>query len=106
MVDDSWIEKPGGSSMSMALRIPPRFGVWPTAGHPAAASVATTATRPTAQRDVIGPPCKRSRVSSAEPHQLERGAADEAVGAGQRLGNLEVIVALAHAQPVEPAHGP
>src|SRR5438093_4098527 len=97
MVDDSWIENPGGSSISMALRMPPRFGVWPRAGHPAAASAAITATRPTAQRDLTG---------SAESHHVERGAADEAVGAGQRLGDLEVIVALANDESVQPAHGP
>src|ERR1043166_3579589 len=97
MVDDSWIENPGGSSISIALRMPPRFGVWPTAGHPAAASVAITASRAAAQRDLIG---------SAESHQVECGAADEAVGAGQRLGHLEVVVALADDGRVKPAHGP
>src|SRR5437899_10426948 len=97
MVDDSWIENPGGSSISIALRMPPRFGVCPTAGHPAAASVAITASRATAHRDLIG---------SAQSHQVECGAADEAVGAGQRLGDLEVVVALAHDERVEPAHGP
>src|SRR5215510_3803125 len=95
MVDDSWIENPGGSSISIALRMPPRFGVWPTAGHPAAASVAITAS--TAHRDLIG---------SAESHQVECGAADEAVGAGQRLGDLEVVVTLAHDERVEPARAP
>src|SRR2546426_11027266 len=97
MVDDSWIENPGGSSISIALRLPPRFCVWPTAGHPAAASVAITASRATAQRDLMG---------SAESHHVECGAADEAVGAGQRLGDLEVVVALAHDERVEPARGP
>src|SRR3989475_10240034 len=97
MVDDSWIENPGGSSISIALRMPPRFGVCPTAGHPAAASVAITASRATAHRDLIG---------SAQSHQVEGGAADEAVGAGQRLGDLEVVVALAHDERAGPARGP
>src|SRR5256712_14031748 len=77
--------------------MPPRFGVWPTAGHPAAASVAITASRATAHRDLMG---------SAQSHQVEGGAADEAVGAGQRLGDLEVVAALPHDERVEPAHGP
>src|SRR5262249_36700908 len=97
MVDDSWIENPGGSSMSIAFRMPPRLGVWPMAGHSATASVAMTATTPSPQRVLTG---------SAESHQIECAAADEAVGAGQRLGDLEVIVALAHEETVEPARGP
>src|SRR5438132_2889532 len=55
MVDDSWIEKPGGFSMSIALRTPPRLGVWPVAGHPTASRAMTrTSTRASEQRERVG----------------------------------------------------
>ena len=39
------------------------------------------------------------RLTSGEPHLLERRAAEQAVGAGERLDDLEVVVALRHQQP-------
>src|SRR5438552_12579131 len=44
MVADSWTVRLGGSSASMALRMPPRFGFWAVAGPAATARAATSTT--------------------------------------------------------------
>src|SRR6266487_2865475 len=51
MVADSWIESPGGSSASIAVRMPPRLGVWLPTGA-TAASIPTSVTSPSPHRSI------------------------------------------------------
>ena len=47
-VADSWISRPGGSSVRSELRMPPRLGACPEAGRPTATTVSPNMSRPTA----------------------------------------------------------
>src|SRR5437868_5561201 len=93
MVATSWMEKPGGSSPSIALRMPPRFGAWPCAGSPDRLSAVTAASSASGSRAraLIRPPSARApalysahghtpRARPAGVRRLEGGARDRPEG--------------------------
>src|ERR1700675_1290433 len=79
------MEKPGGSSMIIEVRMPPRFGVWPSTGSSAAAMPPIAMARPS-KRGSIRRPLIRDSPRSARSFRFggRRGLAGQGVAVRRR----------------------